>query len=111
MTGRARDKQTLLARNAALRAELANEIGAVRARIGPALHWVDQARAASGWAREHAPLLSTLAALGAALLLRRRAPAPLRAAATGSRLWSRMRLALTVGTMVWRFVEQQRARR
>ncbi len=100
------DKAELLARNAALRAELARELANVRIAAEPVLHWVDRARTAGGWAHEHAPLLSAAAALGGMLLLRRRArTAPPSGRAASHRL-ERLRLALAVGAAVWRLVRQ-----
>jgi len=104
MTPSARHKQRLLARNAELRAELANELAAVRAELAPALNWVDQAQRAATWAREHAPVIAAAAALVGTLLLRRGRPA---AAPKGQsplrRLWRLVRLAITVGGFAARF--------
>jgi hypothetical protein len=106
------DRQALLARNAELRAELAADFADMRTQIEPALQWVDQTRALAGWAREHASLLGTLGALAGALLLRRRrGPARgVTVVSTLPRLLNRLRIAFTVGTMLWRLVDQRRAR-
>jgi len=108
------DKQALLARNEALRAEIAQELADVRAEIDPALRWVDQARSATDWARGHAPLLGLLAALGGVLLLRRRSSAPAAAPsllARLPRLIDGARTALALGSVAWAMVQERRARR
>ena len=96
-------KQRLLARNAELRAELANDLAAVRAELAPALNWVDQAQRAATWAREHAPLIAAAAALVGTLLLRRRPAAAPKGQSPLRRLWRLVRLAITVGGFAARF--------
>jgi hypothetical protein len=110
------DKQALLARNAALRAEIAQELAGIRAEIDPALRWVDQARSATDWARGHLPLLGLLAGLGGVLLLRRRRPTAAVAAAPSllarlPRLIDGARTALTLGSLAWAMVQERRERR
>ena len=104
MSTPAHDKQRLLARNAALRAELAAELAAVRAEIAPAVQWVDQAQRVATWAREHAALIAGAAGLLGTLLLRRgSAKAPARGPSPLRRLWRLVRLAITVGGFAARF--------
>lgn len=100
----AEHKQRLLARNAALRGELARDLATLRGELAPALHWGEQALAGVAWARAHAPLLAGVGALLTTLLLRRRRAAPAGGRqALLPRLMRLLRIGLAVGGLVARF--------
>jgi hypothetical protein len=104
MNAPALHKQRLLARNAALRAELAGELAGVRAELAPALRWLEQAQRVAAWTRAHAPLLAALAVLVGMVLLRHRADTPPEARRSPlRRLWRMLRLAITIGGLAARF--------